>query len=159
MNKKNVVAHQIRKVAENRKALYNFFLLDELECGVVLLGSEVKSLRNGKSSIGESYASIEANELWLINSNIPNYRNSKTFFHDEKRKRKLLIKKKEFNKLQKNTGRDGMTLVPLSLYFNETGKVKIRIGIAKGKKNTDKRQVEKKRDWDQQKSRLLKNKG
>ena len=159
MNKKNVVAHQIMKVAENRKALYNFFLLDELECGVVLLGSEVKSLRNGKSSIGESYASIEANELWLINSNIPNYRNSKTFFHDEKRKRKLLIKKKEFNKLQKNTGRDGMTLVPLSLYFNETGKVKIRIGIAKGKKNTDKRQVEKKRDWDQHKSRLLKNKG
>mgnify|MGYP001438885965 CR=1 FL=1 len=141
---------------ENRKARYNFFIEDDLECGIVLEGSEVKSLRVGKSSISESYASVESGELWLINSFIPIYSKAKTFVHEEKRRRKLLVNKKQLSKLWQSVGRDGMTLVPLKLYFNKKGKVKLLLGIAKGKKAPDKREVEKARDWKKRKSRLLK---
>ena len=104
---------------ENRKARYNFFIEDNIECGIVLEGSEVKSLRGGKSSISESYASVEHGELWLINSFIPNYSHAKTFTHEEKKPRKLLVSKKELSRLWQAIGRDGMTLVPLKMYFNQ----------------------------------------
>ena len=159
MNKKSVAENNSRLIADNRKARYNYFIEGELECGIVLEGSEVKSMRSGKTSVIESYASIEENELWLINCYIPNYKNAKTFIHDERRKRKHLVKKRELLKLIKNKGRDGMTLVPLKFYFNHSGIAKILLGIGKGKKLTDKRQTEKKRDWDKQKGRLLRNKG
>ena len=145
-------------IADNKKARYNYFIEEEIECGIVLEGSEVKSMRNGRVSILESYANIEQQQLWLINCHVPNYENAKTFNHVERRRRKLLVKKKELLKLIKNKGREGMTLVPLKLYFNEAGIAKILIGIGKGKKNVDKRETEKKRDWNIQKGRLLRNK-
>ena len=145
-------------IADNKKARYNYFIEEEIECGIVLEGSEVKSMRNGRVSILESYANIEQQQLWLINCHVPNYENAKTFNHVERRRRKLLVKKRELLKLIKNKGREGMTLVPSKLYFNEAGIAKILIGIGKGKKNVDKRETEKKRDWNIQKGRLLKNK-
>ena len=144
-------------IADNKKARYNYFIEEEVECGIVLEGSEVKSMRSGRVSILESYANIEQQQLWLINSHVPNYENAKTFTHSERRRRKLLVKKRELLKLIKNKGREGMTLVPLKLYFNQSGIAKILIGVGKGKKNVDKRETEKKRDWNIQKSRLLKN--
>ncbi len=145
-------------IADNKKARYNYFIEEEIECGIVLEGSEVKSMRNGRVSILESYANIEQQQLWLINCHVPNYENAKTFNHVERRRRKLLVKKRELLKLIKNKAREGMTLVPLKLYFNEAGIAKILIGIGKGKKNVDKRETEKKRDWNIQKGRLLRNK-
>ena len=145
-------------IADNKKARYNYFIEEEIECGIVLEGSEVKSMRNGRVSILESYANIEQQQLWLINCHVPNYENAKTFNHEERRRRKLLVKKRELLKLIKNKGREGMTLVPLKLYFNVAGIAKIPIGIGKGKKNVDKRETEKKRDWNIQKGRLLRNK-
>ena len=156
-NKKNQTK-KISPTVENRKAKFNFFIEETLECGISLEGSEVKSLRSGKSSIAESYASVENGELWLINSFIPTYSHSKTFSHEEKKRRKLLVKKRELSKLWQATGRDGMTLVPLRIYFNEKGRAKTLIGIAKGKKVPDKREAEKARDWKKQKLRLLKEK-
>ena len=153
MSKKKISS---KLLAENRKARYNYEIGETIECGVVLLGSEVKSLRNIGGLIAESYASIEESELWLINCYIPLHSNSKTFGHEERRKRKLLINKKELKKLWVNLSRERMTLVPLKLYVNEKGKVKLLIGVAKGKKVVDKRQTEKKRDWQREKSRLLK---
>jgi SsrA-binding protein len=146
-------------VAENRKARHNFFIEDDLEAGIVLEGSEVKSLRTGKANIAESYASVEGGELWLINGYIPAYEQAKTFGHDERRRRKLLVNKRELARLWQGIGREGMTLVPLRLYFNDKGRAKLQIGIAKGKKLTDKRETEKKRDWDRQKARLMRERG
>ena len=142
-------------VSENRKARYNYAIEDDIECGIILEGSEVKSLRLGGSNIAESYANVENGELWLINSYIPPYNQAKTFRHDERRKRKLLVSKRELSKLWSAGAREGMTLVPLVLYFNHKGTAKIKIGIAKGKTNVDKRETEKKRDWQKQKARLL----
>ena len=153
MSKKKISS---KLLAENRKARYNYDVGETIECGVVLLGSEVKSLRNSGGLIAESYASIEESELWLINCYIPLHSNSKTFGHEERRKRKLLINKKELKKLWVNLSRERMAIVPLKLYLNERGKVKLLIGVAKGKKVVDKRQTEKKRDWQREKSRLLK---
>ena len=153
MSKKKVSS---KSLAENRKARYNYEIGETIECGMVLLGSEVKSLRNSGGLITESYASIEESELWLINCYIPLHSNSKPFGHEERRKRKLLIKKKEHKTLWVNLSRERMTLVPLKLYLNEKGKVKLLIGVAKGKNVVDKRQTEKKRDWQREKSRLLK---
>lgn len=146
-------------VAENRKARYNFAIEDDIECGIVLHGSEVKSLREGKAMIAESYATVEQGELWLINSYIPAYEQAKSFPHEERRRRKLLVSKRELSKLWQGIGREGMTLVPLVMYFNHKGLAKIKLGIAKGKKVVDKRETEKKRDWERQKSRLLRERG
>ena len=148
-----------KALAENRKARYNYFIETEIECGLLLLGSEVKVLRIGGVNISESYASVEDNELWLINSHFPSYKMARNFGHEERRRRKLLVKKRELSKLWQSTGRDGMTLVPLKLYFNESGIAKLLLGVAKGKKLVDKRETEKKRDWNRQKSRLLREKG
>ena len=146
-------------VAENRKARHNYAIEDDIECGIILVGSEVKSLRQGSSNIAESYATVEDGELWLVNSYIPAYQQAKTFPHEERRRRKLLVSKRELEKLWQGIGREGMTLVPLRLYFNEKGKAKLKIGIAKGKKMSDKRETEKKRDWQRQKARLLRDRG
>ena len=142
-------------IAENRRARFDYAIESDLECGVVLLGSEVKSLRNGGSNIAESYAQIENGELWLVNSYVAPYEQAKTWGHQERRKRKLLASKKELSRLWNDTQRKGMTLVPLVIYFNHTGRVKIKIGVAKGKKIHDKRADEAKRDWGRQKQRLL----
>ncbi|WP_022704625.1 SsrA-binding protein SmpB [Pseudorhodobacter ferrugineus] len=143
-------------IAENRRARFDFAIEDDIEAGIMLLGSEVKSLRQGGSNIAESYASVEDGELWLINGYIAPYLQAKTWGHDERRKRKLLVSKKELARLWNSTAREGMTIVPLKMYFNERGTVKLKIGIAKGKKNADKRETSAKRDWDRQKARLLK---
>ncbi|MFC2966951.1 SsrA-binding protein SmpB [Acidimangrovimonas pyrenivorans] len=143
-------------IAENRRARFDYAIQDDLEAGIVLTGSEVKSLRQGGANIAESYASVEDGELWLINGYIAPYLQAKTWGHEERRKRKLLVSKKELARLWSATAREGMTIVPLKLYFNDRGIVKLKIGIAKGKKVADKRATEAKRDWNRQKQRLLK---
>ena len=144
-------------IAENRKARYNYAVEDTLECGIILHGSEVKSCREGGVNIAESYVSIEEGELWAINTHIPKYEQAKTFGHEERRKRKLLVSKRELGNLWKGVSREGMTMVPLKMYFNDKGLAKVLIGIAKGKKMHDKRDTEKRRDWGREKQRLLKN--
>lgn len=141
-------------IAENRRARYDYAIETDLECGIILHGSEVKSLRTGQSNIAESYAAVEEGELWLVNSYIAPY-NEAMFAHEERRRRKLLVSKREMSRLWNATQREGMTLVPLVMYFNHKGLVKIKIGIAKGKKTHDKRATEAKRDWGRQKQRLL----
>lgn len=143
-------------IAENRRARYDYAIEDDIECGIMLEGSEVKSLRQGGANIAESYAAVENGELWLVNSYVAPYEQAKTFAHEEKRRRKLLVSKKEMARLWQATARKGMTLVPLVLYFNHKGIAKLKIGIAKGKKTVDKRATEAKRDWNRQKQRLLK---
>jgi len=142
-------------VAENRRARYDYAIESDIECGVQLYGSEVKSLRQGQAGIAESYASVEDGELWLINSYIAPYEQAKTFGHEERRRRKLLVSKKELSRLWQAASREGMTLVPMVLYFNHRGIAKLKIGVAKGKKTQDKRATEQKRDWQRQKARLL----
>ena len=148
-----------KTVAENRKARYNYAVEDTLECGIMLEGSEVKSMRAGGVNIAESYAGIENGELWLINSHIPKYEQAKTFQHEERRRRKLLVSKKELSKLWAEVGRQGMTLVPLKIYFNDKGRAKLLLGIAKGKQKQDKRASDKQQDWKRQQSRLLRDRG
>ncbi|NYS26336.1 SsrA-binding protein SmpB [Rhodobacteraceae bacterium 2376] len=146
-------------IAENRRARHDYAIEDDLECGIILTGSEVKSLREARANIAESYASVEDAELWLINSYIAPYAPARTWGHEERRKRKLLVNRRELARLWSATQREGMTLVPLVMYFNHRGLVKLKIGIAKGKKKADKRATEAKRDWDKQKRRLLKERG
>ena len=141
--------------AENRRARYDYAIEDDLECGIILMGSEVKSLRTGQSNIAESYASVEGGELWLTNAYIAPYDAGRTFGHEERRRRKLLVKQKELVRLWNATQREGMTIVPLVMYFNDRGLVKLKIATGKGKKNHDKRATEAKRDWGRQKQRLL----
>jgi SsrA-binding protein len=142
-------------VAENRRARYDYAIEDDIECGIILMGSEVKSLRVGQSNIAESYASVENGELWLTNAYIARYDPAKTWGHEERRRRKLLVKKKELARLWNATQREGMTIVPLVMYFNDVGLVKLKIATAKGKKNHDKRAAEAERDWNRQKQRVM----
>ncbi|MEL6809000.1 MAG: SsrA-binding protein SmpB [Pseudomonadota bacterium] len=142
--------------AENKRARFDYAIDDDIECGIILEGSEVKSLRLGGANIAESYAAVEDGELWLVNAYIAPYKQAKTFGHEERRRRKLLASRKELSNLWNQTQRKGMTLVPLVLYFNHKGMAKIKIGIAKGKKLHDKRDTSAKRDWGRQKQRLLK---
>lgn len=146
-------------IAENRRARYDFAIESDIECGIILEGSEVKSMRVGQTNIAESYATVENGELWLVNAYVAPYAAAKTWGHEERRRRKLLASKAELSKLWQATARKGMTLVPLVMYFNHRGIVKIKIGIAKGKKTQDKRATEKSRDWSRQKARLLRNNG
>lgn len=143
-------------IAENRRARFDYHIESDLEAGIMLTGSEVKSLRRGGANIAESYASVEGGELWLINGYIAAYKEAGVFGHEERRRRKLLVRAKELSRLWNATAREGMTIVPLSLYFNDRGIVKLKIGVAKGKKLADKRATEAKRDWNRQKARLLK---
>jgi len=143
-------------IAENRRARYNYAVEDTLEVGVVLEGSEVKSMRVGQTNIAESYATVEEGELWLINADIPIYEGANRFNHAPRRKRKLLVSRRERSKLSQAVERAGRTIVPLKLYFNDRGFAKLLIGLGTGKKNHDKRQTEAKRDWARQKARLMK---
>jgi SsrA-binding protein len=143
-------------ISENRRARFDYFIESDLEAGIVLSGSEVKALRSGQSNIAESYASVEGGELWLINSYISSLQQAGVFGHEERRRRKLLVSRRELARLWQAVGREGMTIVPLKLYFNEKGRVKLALGVAKGKKAHDKRETEAKRDWGRQKARLLK---
>ena len=146
------------RIAENRRAKFDYSIVDTIEAGIVLLGSEVKSLRLGRASIAEAYATEEYGHVVLINSNIPEYSSAALGQnHEPKRVRRLLIHKKEKNKILGQIKKDGCTVIPLSLFFNQRGLAKISLGIAEGKKKVDKREVIKKRDWDREKHRLLKN--
>ena len=140
----------------NRKASFNYFFLEFLEAGISLKGSEVKSIRDGKASIADSYAADKDGEIFLINSHIPSYKQSSYNNHDPKGDRKLLLKKKEINKLIGRIHQDGLTIVPTRMYFQK-GKVKIQIALGKGKKIYDKRQVKKNRDWNREKARVFSN--
>ena len=149
-----------KRIAENRKARHEYFVTDTWEAGIMLTGTEVKSLRKGSSNIAESYASPEEDGLWLINMYIPEHHASGAFFnHEPRRKRKLLLHKSELHKLILAVERKGMTIVPLELYFNARGKAKLKLGLAEGKKIHDKRDSEKKRDWDREKSRIMRDRG
>ena len=145
--------------AENRKARFNYEIGETFEAGIVLTGSEVKSLRAGKATIAESYADARGGEIWLINSNVPEYLQAGRFNHPPKRPRKLLLHKREINKLIGAVEREGMTIVPLKLYFNPKGKAKIEIALGRGKKLHDKRESEKKRSWERERGRLMRAKG
>jgi SsrA-binding protein len=149
----------LKIVADNRKARFNYAIGEVYEAGIALTGTEIKSLRAGKATIAESYADARNGEIWLINSNIPEYLQASRFNHPPKRPRKLLLHKREINKLMGAVEREGMTLVPLKLYFNPRGRAKIEIAIARGKKLHDKRETEKKRSWDRERGRLMRDKG
>lgn len=146
-------------IAENRRARFDYAIEDTLEAGIQLVGTEVKSLRGGRANIAESYASAEGGELWLINATIPEYPPAGQFNHEPRRKRKLLVRGKEMRKLVGAVEREGRTLAPLKLYFNDRGIAKIEIALAKGKKAHDKREATKDREWKRQQSRLLRDKG
>ena len=143
-------------IAENRRARFDYAIDRDVECGIQLQGSEVKSLRQHGGNIAESYAAVENGELWLVNSYIAPYEQAKMFPHEERRRRKLLVSRKELSDLWSATQRKDMTLVPLVMYFNHRGIAKIKLGVAKGKQNHDKRETAAKRDWNRQKQRLLK---
>ncbi|MER9964675.1 SsrA-binding protein SmpB [Mesorhizobium sp. M0045] len=158
--------NQVRKadpnnktVAENRKARFSYEVLDTIEAGLALTGTEVKSLRQGQANIQDSYASVEGGEIWLINSYLPEYLQANRFNHEPRRRRKLLLKKREMAKLAQSVDREGMTLVPLKIYFNDQGRAKLLLAVGRGKKLHDKRETEKQRDWSREKGRLLKERG
>ncbi len=144
-----------RIAAQNRKARHNYFIEDTLEAGIILTGTEVKSLREGRANIGEAYASERGGELYLFNAHISEYHGGNRFNHAPMRTRKLLLRKRQIERLIGSLQRDGITLVPLSIYFNERGIAKVKLGIAKGKRQYDKRATEKERDWQRQKARIL----
>src|SRR4026209_1663167 len=149
----------IKIVADNRRARFNYEIGEVFEAGIALTGSEVKSLRSGKAAIAESYADTRGGELWLVNSNITEYLQAGRFNHTPKRPRKLLLHKRQINKLIGAVEREGMTLVPLKLYFNDKGRAKVELALAKGKKLHDKRETEKKRSWERERGRLMRAKG
>jgi SsrA-binding protein len=146
-------------VAENRRARYDFYIEDKFEAGIALTGTEVKSLRFGEGSIAESYAEVKGAEIWLINANIPEFSHGNRFNHEPKRPRKLLLNHREITKMHGAVARQGMTLVPLSIYFNGRGRAKVELALAKGKKAPDKRATEKERDWKREQGRLMREKG
>jgi SsrA-binding protein len=149
----------LRVVADNRKARFHYQIGEIFEAGIALTGTEVKSLRNGKATIAESYAGTRDGEIWLYNANIPEYLQASRFNHAPKRPRKLLLHKRQISKLIGAVEREGMTLVPLKLYFNPKGRAKIEIALARGKKLHDKRETEKRRSWERERGRLLRQKG
>lgn len=152
-------ADQTRVAAHNRKARYNYSIEDSFETGIVLTGSEVKALRAGRATIAESYATEKDGELYLINSHIPIYDQAGQQNHEPRRPRKLLLHRRQIGRLIGAIQREGMTLVPLKLYFNARGMAKLELGLAKGKRQFEKRETEKKRDWEREKSRVLRDKG
>jgi SsrA-binding protein len=148
-----------RYAAQNRRARHDYLIEDTLEAGLVLHGSEVKVLRQGQASINEAYANESDGELFLVNANIPEYAAAKHFSHQPRRPRKLLLHRKEMARLLGAIRREGMTMVPLSIYFNERGRAKVELGLAHGKKKADKRQAEKNRDWQRDKARIMRARG
>lgn len=150
---------QYRVVAQNRRARFDYEILETLEVGIILAGSEVKSLRLGTSSINESFAGEMEGEIYLFNANIPEYLQANRFNHEPKRPRKLLMRKNQLNKFLNAIRRKGLTLVPLKIYFNAKGKAKVELGLGRGKKTVDKRSTIKERDWQRDKARLMRSKG
>jgi SsrA-binding protein len=148
-----------RFAAQNRKARHDYFIDDAVEAGLVLTGTEVKSLRGGRASMSDAYASEDKGELWLWNLHIPEYAPAQRFNHDPKRARKLLLHKKQIGRLLGQVQREGYTLVPLAIYFNDRGRAKCELGLARGKKAHDKRETIKQRDWNREKQRLLRSRG
>jgi SsrA-binding protein len=148
-----------RVVAENRRARFDYEILDTYEAGIELKGPEVKSLREGRTNLAESYAAMKGGELFLVNANIPEYRQANRFNHEPKRPRKLLLHRRQIDKLANGVLREGLTIVALKLYFNQRGRAKVDIALAKGKKLHDKRETIKERDWGREKSRLLRDRG
>ncbi|WP_338504807.1 SsrA-binding protein SmpB [Sphingomonas kaistensis] len=146
-------------VAENRRVRFDYFIEQKFEAGIALQGTEVKALRNGEGSIAESYATVEDEEVVLINSHIPEYKNGSWMNHEPRRKRRLLLKKREIGRLMGAINRQGLTLVPLSIYFNGKGKAKVELALARGKKVHDKRETIKERDWKREQQRLMKSNG
>ena len=146
-------------IAENRRARFDYFVDDRFEAGIALTGTEVKALRQGEGSIAESYATVDGDEIWLINSHIPEYSHGNRLNHEPRRKRKLLLKGREIAKLHGAVTRQGLTLVPLSIYFNSRGKAKVELALARGKKVHDKRDTVKERDWKREQARLMRSRG
>jgi SsrA-binding protein len=149
----------IKVIADNRRARFDYEILQSFEAGVALQGSEVKSLRTGHINLGEAYAAMKGGELWLINSNIPEYREANRFNHEPKRPRKLLLHRREIDKLSAGVLKEHLTIVPLKMFFNPRGRVKVDIALARGKKLHDKRETLKERSWDRERARLMREKG
>ncbi|MHA6719572.1 SsrA-binding protein SmpB [Sphingomonas sp. RS6] len=150
---------KVKTVAENRRARFDYYIEQTYEAGLALTGTEVKSLRFGEGSIAEAYAEVKDNAVWLVNANIPEFSHGNRFNHEPKRPRKLLLHVREINKLHGAVAREGMTLVPLSVYFNGKGRAKVELALAKGKKTHDKRETIKDREWKREQSRLLRDRG
>ncbi|MFN3816754.1 SsrA-binding protein SmpB [Brevundimonas sp.] len=148
-----------KTIAENRRARFDYFLEDYMEAGIALLGTEIKALRDGRANIAESYAAVEGREIVLVNSDIPPYKQANRFNHEPRRHRKLLLHRKQIDKLIGAVQREGRTIIPVRLYLNEKGKAKLEIALAKGKKNHDKREAVAERDWQRDKARLMRDKG
>ncbi|WP_292021359.1 MULTISPECIES: SsrA-binding protein SmpB [unclassified Brevundimonas] len=146
-------------IAENRRARFDYFLEDNIEAGIQLLGTEIKALRDGRANIAESYAAVEGREIVLINADIPPYKQAYRFNHEPRRPRKLLLHRKQIDRLIGAVQRDGQTIIPLRLYLNDAGKAKLEIALAKGKKLHDKREASAERDWQRDKARLMRDKG
>ena len=146
-------------VAENRRAYFDYAIEEKFEAGIALTGTEVKSLRSGEGTIAESYAEVKDDEAWLINSNVPEFSHGNRHNHEPKRPRKLLLKRRELEKLYGAVARHGMTLVPLSIYFNSQGRAKVELALARGRKHHDKREYEKEKDWKREQGRLLRQHG
>ena len=146
-------------VAENRRARYEYFLEEFFEAGIALTGTEVKSLRFGDGSIAESYAEVKDGEVWLVNANVPEFSHGNRFNHEPKRPRKLLLRERQIEKMRNAVSREGMTLIPLSVYFNGRGRAKVELALAKGKKLHDKRDTEKARDWKREQGRIMRERG
>lgn len=152
---KPIAFEKTKIVAENRRARFDYAIETVFEAGLALTGTEVKSLRAGQGSIAESYAEVKDSQVWLINSNLPEFSHGNRFNHEPKRPRKLLLHEREINKMHGAVARDGMTLVPLSIYFNSSGRAKIELALARGKKAHDKRETIKERDWKREQGRLM----
>jgi len=150
---------KVKTVAENRRARFDYFIDEKFEAGIALSGTEVKSLRSGEGTIAESYAEVRGGEAWLINANIPEFSHGNRFNHEPKRPRKLLLHAREIEKLLGAVERKGMTMIPLSIYFNSRGRAKVELGLAKGKQTHDKRATIKERDWQRDKARLMRDRG
>ena len=148
-----------KTVAENRRARFDYFIEDKFEAGLMLTGTEVKALRAGEATIADSYAELRGGEVWLVNANVPEFSHGNRNNHEPKRPRKLLLNAREIDKMTGAVERKGMTLVPLSIYFNRTGRAKVELALAKGKQAQDKRASIKDRDWKRDKARLLRERG
>jgi SsrA-binding protein len=153
------VFEKTKIVAENRRAKFDYFIETVYEAGIALTGTEVKSLRFGQGSIVESYAEVKDGQVWLVNSNVPEFSHGNRYNHEPKRARKLLLHEREINKMHGAVNRQGMTLVPLSIYFNARGRAKVELALAKGKKDHDKRDTIKERDWKREQGRLMRDRG
>ena len=150
---------KVKTVAENRRARFEYFLDEIFEAGIALTGTEVKSLRFGEGSIAESYAEVKGEEVFLVNANIPEFSHGNRHNHEPKRPRKLLLHEREINRLRAGVAREGMTLIPLSVYFNARGRAKVELALARGKKLHDKRETIKDRDWKREQGRLMRDRG